>query len=247
MDVPEPDPNNTNDANQQPLPPTTPLNKQSMAEELDQMERKEQRLLLNWILGVVSGLLQALTTQGACLGCLEGPLIPPAPSSVRTPAGRSLERLVAVSGTNAPAATSRAERFDDLLDQLGSMTPMGTGTRWANRVDVATLQVAEVGRGTKQMEVASVDVLVDLDHLQPDQRIALVNVTVRVGRVRQVQPGIGDKLGKWPKASEVLEALLGVCRVAHQNGWGPELLCQWLQVHRADFLAKDEVFAQPHP
>ena len=111
-------------------------------------------------------------------------------------------------------------------------------------METATPLAAEAGRGAKQTEAVSVDVRIELDKAQPCDRISLLSTVVRVGGigcVQQVQPGVGDKLGERPKASEVLEALLGVCRVACQNGWGPELLCQWLQIHWADFLAKDEV------
>jgi hypothetical protein len=57
MDLPaDPNNNNNNANNQQLLPPSTPLNKQSMAEELKQTERREQRSLLDQIMGAVDGL-----------------------------------------------------------------------------------------------------------------------------------------------------------------------------------------------
>jgi len=235
MNSSAPDPNNNNNVTNNPPIPSTPLNTKTLAEELGEAD---PRVVLANILGAVGEISRAIAAQGTRLDRLEGgssatSQLPPAPSVVRG---------ATVTGPPA-AATKRSDAsllaFDD-VDAAPATTPM----RWADRLEAVTPLVSEAPRGSKQTEVLSVDVQIDLDQAQPDKRIALVNVVVRVGgvgRVAQVQPGVGDRLGEKPKASEVLEALLGVCRVARQNGWGPELLCQWLQVHWADFLVKDEV------
>ena len=238
MDPSTTDPNNNNN-NAGSTQSSSPLNSKSLGEEL---EETDTRSVLSGILSAVGQITRALTDQAARLDRLEtapSAALPSLPAPIVVPAP-SVVRVAAV--TDPPAAVTKRSDVGRLGfdEDVGSVS---TPARWADRPDVGTPLVSEP-RGAKQTEVASVDLKVDLDQTQPDKRLTLVNVVVRVGgvgRVGQVQPGVGDKLGEKPKASEILEALLGVCRVARQNGWGPELLCQWLQIHWAEFLVRDEV------
>ena len=74
-----------------------------MAEELEQMERREQRSLLDQIMGAVDGLARAFANQGTRLDRLEGlsasVQLPPAPSFVRVPRRRRQTRLYGFSMT----------------------------------------------------------------------------------------------------------------------------------------------------
>jgi hypothetical protein len=190
MDSSAPDPNNNNnDANNPPIP-STPLNTKTLAEELGELD---PRVVLANILGAVGEISRAIAAQGTRLDRLEEgssatSQLPPAPSVVR-----------GATVTGPPAAVTKRTDASLLAFDDVDAAPVSTPMRWADRMEAATPQVSEVPRGAKQTEVVSVDLKVDLDQTQPDKRLTLVNVVVRVGgvgRVGQVQPGVGDKLGE---------------------------------------------------